>query len=62
VILTRAAATPSVCANSATTAAFAAPPCAGLLTATFSASPSGPTTRSRDAPGTTLTANRTPPS
>ena len=58
---TLAADTPSAAARTRATAAFALPRSAGSRTATFTASPSQPTTASRDAPGVTFTVSRTAP-
>ena len=58
---TLAAGTPRAAASTRSTAAFALPRSAGSRTATFTASPSQPTTPSRDAPGVTFTASLTGP-
>ena len=57
---TPAGRSPSAPATRAQTALLAAPFSGGLRTATFSRSPRRPTMRSRDAPGTTLTARTVP--
>ena len=53
--------TPRAAASTRSTAAFALPRSAGSRTATFTASPSQPTTASREAPGVTFTASLTAP-